>query len=193
MLQTVQSSETLDPVLILVYMGVIRIVIAPATLRGSSGTLFILQEVWSVFSVEETVGLFHRVPRWHSGKESACQCRKHKRCMFNPWVRKIPWSRTWQPTPVFLPGKFHGQRSLVGFSPGVHNESDMTDCMHTCARAHTHTHIHIQSYSNLETGLILPTISKWSLLVSTMLFPNIHYSIYKETEKREKTHINTEH
>ena len=38
---------------------------------------------------------------------------------FDAWVRKIPWSRKWQPTPVFLPGEFHGQRSLVGYSPGV--------------------------------------------------------------------------
>ena len=44
-------------------------------------------------------------------KESACQCR---RVGFNPWVRKIPWRRKWQPTPVFLPEEFHGQRSLVG-------------------------------------------------------------------------------
>ena len=48
---------------------------------------------------------------WLSGKESACHCRKHK---FDSWVRKIPWRRKWQPTPVFLPGKSHGQRSLVG-------------------------------------------------------------------------------
>jgi len=40
-----------------------------------------------------------------------------KKRRFNPWVRKIPWSRKWQPTPVFLPGKFHGQRSLVDCSP----------------------------------------------------------------------------
>ena len=46
---------------------------------------------------------------------------------FNPWVRKIPWRREWQPTPVFLPGKSHGQRSLVGYSPWVHKESDMTE------------------------------------------------------------------
>ena len=46
---------------------------------------------------------------WLSGKESACQCRRHE---FDLWVRKIPWRRTWQPTPVFLPGKSHGQRSL---------------------------------------------------------------------------------
>ena len=39
-------------------------------------------------------------------------------CRLDPWVRKIPWRRKWQPIPVFLPGKSHGQRSLVGYSPG---------------------------------------------------------------------------
>ena len=46
--------------------------------------------------------------------------RSLKKCEFNPWVRKIPWRRTWQPTTVFLSGKFHGQRSLVGYSPRGH-------------------------------------------------------------------------
>ena len=46
-------------------------------------------------------------------KEYACQC---KSLGFDPWVRKIPWRRKWQPTPVFLPGKSHGQRSLAGYS-----------------------------------------------------------------------------
>ena len=40
-----------------------------------------------------------------------------KRCRFDPWVGKIPWRRAWQPTPVFLPGEPHGQRSLVGYGP----------------------------------------------------------------------------
>ena len=40
-----------------------------------------------------------------NGKELACQCRKHKKHGFDPWVRKIPWRRAWQPTPVFLPGE----------------------------------------------------------------------------------------
>ena len=52
-------------------------------------------------------------PWWLCGKECACQCRRHR---FDPWVRKIPWRRKWQPTPVFLPGKFHRQRSLVGYN-----------------------------------------------------------------------------
>ena len=49
------------------------------------------------------------------GKEHASQSRRHR---FDPWVRKIPWRRSRQPTPVFLPGESHGQRSpLVGYSP----------------------------------------------------------------------------
>ena len=52
-----------------------------------------------------------------SGKESACQCMRLKRHRFRPWVVKIPCSRKWQPAPVFLPGKSHGQRSLAGYSP----------------------------------------------------------------------------
>ena len=47
-----------------------------------------------------------------SGKESACQCRRFKK--FDPWVGKMPWRRQWQPIPVFLSGKSHGQRSLSG-------------------------------------------------------------------------------
>ena len=50
-------------------------------------------------------------------KEPACQCRRCRKHGINPWVRKIPWRRKWQPTPVFFPGKSHGQRSLVGCSP----------------------------------------------------------------------------
>ena len=46
---------------------------------------------------------------------------------FDPWVGKIPWRRKWQPTPVFLPGESHGQRSLVGYSPWGRKESDMTE------------------------------------------------------------------
>ena len=54
------------------------------------------------------------------GKESACNAGDHLQCRipgFNPWVEKIPWRRKWQPTPVLLPEKSHGQRSLRGYSP----------------------------------------------------------------------------
>ena len=62
-----------------------------------------------------------------SGKEHLCQGRKWKTRGFDPWVRKIPWRRTRQPTPAFLPGESHGQRSLVGYSPRGCKESNMTE------------------------------------------------------------------
>ena len=46
---------------------------------------------------------------------------------FNPWIRKIPWRRAWQATPVFLPGESHGQRCLAGYGPQGCKESDMTE------------------------------------------------------------------
>ena len=48
----------------------------------------------------------------------------HKRCRFDSCVGQIPWKREWHITPVFLPGKFHGHRSLVGYSPGCLKQSD---------------------------------------------------------------------
>ena len=56
------------------------------------------------------------------GKESTCQCRRPR---FYSWVGKISWS--WLTTPVFMPGEFQGQRSLTGYSPWGHKESDMTE------------------------------------------------------------------
>ena len=66
-------------------------------------------------------------PGGASGKEPACQCRRHKKCRFDPWVRKLPWRRALHPTAVFLPGESHGQRSLAGYSPWGHTESDTTE------------------------------------------------------------------
>ena len=74
-------------------------------------------------------------PDGTSGKESACQSRRHKRHEFDRWVRRISWKRKWQLTPVFLPGKSHGQKNLAGYNPWDCKESDMTERKHT-----THTH-----------------------------------------------------
>ena len=60
-------------------------------------------------------------------KEPTYQNRRHKRHRFNPWVGKIPWRRNWQPTPVFLPGKFHGQRGAWWARVHVVAESDVTE------------------------------------------------------------------
>ena len=61
-----------------------------------------------------------------SCKELACQCRRHKRHNFDPWVGNIPWRRSWQPTPVFLPGEPNGQRSLARYGPLGRKESGTT-------------------------------------------------------------------
>ena len=59
------------------------------------------------------LGSYIGLPRWCSGKETACQFR---RLQFDPWVWKIPWRWEWLPTPVFLPGETHVQRRLAGYT-----------------------------------------------------------------------------
>ena len=66
------------------------------------------------------------------GKELACQCRRHKRCGFNSWVRKILWRREWQSTPVFWPEEY-GQRSLTEYNLWSHKKSDMTEATYMYA------------------------------------------------------------
>ena len=68
------------------------------------------------------------LPWWLSWLRVCLQCRRPR---FYPWVGKNPCRREWQPTPVFLPGKFQGQRSLVGYCPWGHKESDTTEQVHT--------------------------------------------------------------
>ena len=85
---------------------------------------------------------FLGLPKWRSGKEPSCQCRI---CGLDPWSRKISWRRKWQSTPVFLPGKSNGQRSLAGYSPWGHKELDTTE--HT--RAYTHTHMHTHTHTHI--------------------------------------------
>ena len=61
------------------------------------------------------------------GEEHVCQCRRHRRHRFNLWVGKIPWRGASKPTPVFLPGESHGQRSLAGYSQQGCKELDTTE------------------------------------------------------------------
>ena len=66
---------------------------------------------------------------------------------FIPGFARFPWRRARQPTPVFLPGESHGQRSLEGYSPWSRKESDTTERLtYTHTHTHTHTHIHTKSY-----------------------------------------------
>ena len=64
-------------------------------------------------------------------KNSSASAVDVKRHSFDSGLRKIPWIRAWQPTPVFLPGEFHGQRSLVGYSPWGRKELDTTERLST--------------------------------------------------------------
>ena len=76
---------------------------------------------------------------WCSGKESVCQCRRCKRVGFNPRVRKTPWSRKWQPTPVFLPGKIPWREEL-GRLQSMGSQSDG----HNYMTEHTHTSVKVR-------------------------------------------------
>ena len=71
---------------------------------------------------------------------------------FNPWIRKIPWRRKWQSTPVLLPGKFHGQRSLVGYSPWGCKESDKTEQLHFFLLQHLCTQIILGADPHIDTA-----------------------------------------
>ena len=62
-------------------------------------------------------------------------CMKCKRPGFDPWVGKIPWRREWLPTPVFMPGEFHGQRNMVGYSPWGCKGSGTTEANKHAAKA----------------------------------------------------------
>ena len=68
--------------------------------------------------------LLRGLPLWLRQLRICLQCGQPG---FDPWIRKIPWRREWQPTPVLLPGEFHGKRSLAGYSPWVCKELDMTE------------------------------------------------------------------
>ena len=85
-----------------------------------------IQYHWIVFT-RMLQGASTRLSWWLRWSSVCLQCRRPR---FSPWVGKIPWRRKWQTTPVLLPGKLHGQRSLVGYSPWDRKESDMTERLH---------------------------------------------------------------
>ena len=99
-----------------------------------------------------------------SDKQSACQCRSHR---FDPWIGKIARSRKWQPTSVFLPGKFHGQRRLAGFIPWGHkNQTQLRDC--ACTHTHAHTAQILMSkdsqekmFGMIESRITLSLLGDW--------------------------------
>ena len=84
---------------------------------------------------------------------------RDRRCGFYPWVRKIPWRRAWQPTPVSLPRKSHGQGSLVGNSPWGCKDYGMTKYANTHTLTHTHTNTHKHQLYFLP--FLKPTLLFW--------------------------------
>ena len=108
------------------------------------------------------------LPRCHSDEESTWQCGRHIRGRFDPWVRKIPCWRKWHLTPVFLPGKPHGERSLVGDRKSGCKESDTTE--------HTHTYTTLNVYSGDQStvdGVMCGKVSsfwKMTLLVMQIIW-----------------------
>ena len=80
------------------------------------------RESWrAIADIWVVIATLWRLPRWFSGKEFTRQWRRHG---FDPWVRKIPRRKEWQPAPISLPGKSYGQRSPEGYSPRGHKELD---------------------------------------------------------------------
>ena len=89
-------------------------------------------------------------PGGSSGEEPGWQCGRRKRRGLDPWVGKTPWRRKWQPTPVFLPAKSHGQRNLEGYSSWSRKESDTTERLPLNKEIATHSSILTQKIPETE-------------------------------------------
>ena len=115
------------------------------------------------------------LPRWLGGKESACQCRRCRRLHFDPWVEKITLRKKWQPIPIFLPGKFHEQRSLVSYSPWDHKRVGRDWATES---TYTHTHTHTQCFIMPRTHnypYICEALGKnWSSILRNIKMTNMH-------------------
>ena len=102
---------------LLAIQGTLKSVFQYHSLKASilqHSAFFMVQLSHPYMATGKTIALTGH-PSWLSGKEPACQCKRHR---FDPWVSEFPWRRKWQPTPVFFPGKSHRRgRSLVGYSP----------------------------------------------------------------------------
>ena len=103
------------------------------------------------------IGTSRKQPAWQYRR-----CKRHR-------VGKNPWKREWQPTPVFLPGESHGQRSLLGYCPrGGRVRHDWSDLAHV--RVHTHTHSHTQCISFNASLSNLPTLSFFHWVQKSVLY-----------------------
>ena len=124
-------------------------------------------------------------PGGASDKESIYCCRRCKRNGSDPWVRKMPWGRKWQPTPVFLPGQFHGQRSLRATVHGTrHNRSvgelfESLDFQGSSKSKHLVAATLVSIFKSRD--ITLPTKVR---LVKAMVFPVVMYGCESRTVKK---------
>ena len=116
------------------------------------------------------------VDQWLGGKKkTTCQCRRRG---FNSWIRKIPWRRKWKPTPVFLPGKSEGQRSLVGCSPWGPKKVGHNLAIKTTTKFNSTTKIFQRSslfsmvFNSLGTGSHSPLLSFFFFYEPVTFLPN---------------------
>ena len=124
------------------------------------------------------------IPRWLSGKESVCQCRRRG---FDPWLG--PWRRNWQPTPVFLPGKSHGQRNLMGYYQWGHKELDTNkhSIVQNKSRSSTDAHRSSSDLWRLDAEMLseVPFLGKEH--GSAALLLRTHAAHQKQTGKNKKS------
>ena len=90
------------------------------------------------------------LPRWRSGKEAACQCRRHKMSGFDPWVEKIPWNRKWHATPVF---SLENSMEREAWWATVHGVTKSQTLLSMHAHTHTHTRYLQQSFPILQVRI----------------------------------------
>ena len=107
-----------------------------------------------------------------SSQESTCQCGRHRSMGSDPWVRNISWRRKWQPMPVLLPGKFHGQRSLVGVHGDAESQIRLTTLTHTWLRNCTL----VTCPKKMRTLIQIGTVS--SIFIASIYIME-HYSVMK--------------
>ena len=113
-----------------------------------------ITEKLPLFALAEKWVIFWRPPGSCCKLLSCCGlpwwliCLQCGRPGFDPWLGKIPWRRKWRPTPVLLPGKFHGQRSLVGYSPWGCEELDPTERLHLTSLVLLHIWLYLPAGNN---------------------------------------------
>ena len=153
----------------------------------------------STYEFWEDTDIQSGLHRWLRGKESACQHRRGRRLGFYPWDGKILWRRKWQSTPVFLPGKFHEQRSLAGYI--VHRvpksqtllSTHRTSSQHHCQKVHSFWPLLNNNHSHFNATcscfVSYPSL-KSNCPASTYSFNNYGWDIFKEREKRNEDVLN---